>query len=837
MNRQWAHRAGLAAAAAVFISVPTLLADAANEEDAIPELRALAGAAAWRDSLDAVRIPALPPAGETESAIVVLTEPAIATGAPTTRAERAAAAAAQADRVRSTLAGLGVTVYQRYRMLVNGFAVRVPTGGLSDIARLPDVAAVVPVSYLAPAESKPLAAVTASAAAAPTVAPTTETVRAAHIALIDAGIDPTHPLLGGGIGSTFKVIGGADLVGNDDDPTADVSPAAAEAHGTAMAALVLASPRLGDLPAEKIPRLLAYRVVAPELVEGRIRPLARTDRVLAALERAVDPNGDGVTDDRPEVILFGLARGFDDGGVDPVASALHAASLLDTVVVVAAGNDGPTFGPAGSIGSVAAAPGVLTVGGRSATTTPRTADLAVGGATGIGPVPLLGADPAGLSAAVVVVAGGDGLASGNDASELRDATGKSLVTGRVVLVSRGGGQLVDKARNAAAAGAVAVAVWDEHGNGVFPGTAGGDDWPLPVVGLGPRQGATLEALARGSTPPVVTISARPVETVAEHVAAFSSRGPTADGRLKPDLLAPAVDLATAFPGRAPDGRPLSTHISGTSAAAAQVAAMALRLRIDRPELRAEDVRSLIVQGGQALPGVGSVDQGTGAVIDPATAPLAIDPPVITRTRPAVGSDFVDFTLHDLTGLGGRYQLHFQGPGDTTPRDLGGPVDVPADVRVGRRLRIPAGLGAYEGIVTVSRADDAAAVPVARAILYAGQPAPTPIAALGLPLVSPRGSTSEVSVRVGLLRRAGKAIESAPLHDLGLWLVPGTGATPLALTGQKPSGALPAGDYRFLVSAKLSDGRPIAPGRYRLRVTAVGPDGTPLVRDSGAFTIK
>ena len=336
---------------------------------------------------------------------------------------------------------------------------------------------------------------------------------------------------------------------------------------------------------------------------------------------------------------------------------------------------------------------------------------------------------------------------------------------------------------------------------------------------------------------MVAIAARAVEPIEPHTALFSSRGPSADGRLKPDLLAPATDLSAAFPGRAPDGRPLATHISGTSAAAAQVAAAALRLRIDRPDLRAEDVRSLIVQGAKPLPGAGAVDQGAGAAIDPATAPLAIDPPVITRTRPAVGSDFVDFTLHDLTGAGGRYQLHFQGPGDTTARDLGDVVNVPADVRVGRRLRIPAGLGAYEGIVTASRAGDPTATIVARAILYAGQPAPTPIAALGLPVVAPRGSTNEVRVRVGLLRREGRAIESAPLHDLGLWLVPGTGATPLALSGQKPSGAVPAGDYRFLVSTRLADGRPIAAGRYRLRVTAVGPDGTPLVRDSGAFTIK
>ena len=56
-----------------------------------------------------------------------------------------------------------------------------------------------------------------------------------------------------------------------------------------MASLVLRSQALAGLTPQRAPRLLAYRVVAREPVDGRLRPLARTDRVLAALERAVDP--------------------------------------------------------------------------------------------------------------------------------------------------------------------------------------------------------------------------------------------------------------------------------------------------------------------------------------------------------------------------------------------------------------------------------------------------------------------------------------------------------------------------------------------------------------------
>ena len=68
---------------------------------------------------------------------------------------------------------------------------------------------------------------------------------------------------------------------------------ALEAHGTQMASLVLRNTALEGLEPDAVPRLLAYRVVTGEPAGGRVQALARTDRVLAALERAVDPDGNG----------------------------------------------------------------------------------------------------------------------------------------------------------------------------------------------------------------------------------------------------------------------------------------------------------------------------------------------------------------------------------------------------------------------------------------------------------------------------------------------------------------------------------------------------------------
>ncbi|MGB2582330.1 MAG: S8 family serine peptidase, partial [Thermoplasmata archaeon] len=54
------------------------------------------------------------------------------------------------------------------------------------------------------------------------------------IAVIDTGIDYTHPDLGGGFGPSFKVIGGYDFYNHDSDPMDD------NGHGTHVAGVVAA---------------------------------------------------------------------------------------------------------------------------------------------------------------------------------------------------------------------------------------------------------------------------------------------------------------------------------------------------------------------------------------------------------------------------------------------------------------------------------------------------------------------------------------------------------------------------------------------------------------------
>ena len=831
----WMRRAGFLAVGALASTAPVLLADQTAEDLATTPLHAISAAGAWRDVLEAYRAPQLPPPADTESAIVVLDGPAIADRAPAERPGALAEISLQQAAVEPALLGLGATINFRYRAVVNGFGIRVPSGRLALVAELPEVKAIYPVTYLAPAQSStpdPAAQPLPSGAPAQPAARSAGAPEPATIAMIDAGIQPEHPWLGGGIAPDHLIVGGVDFVNGNPGPQASAQGRFAEAHGTEVAGLVLRSPALSGLPPDRVPRLLAYRVVARELVDGRVRPLARSDRVVAALDRAVDPNQDGNLDDHAEVVLLGVARGFDGGGSDPVATAANGADAAGSLVVAPSGNDGPSFGPVGTVGGPAASDRVLTVGGLGASTDPRTADLEleVGPASaGLTGLPLIGPDPPAGAFPLVVLAGPDGLTGGDEVRDYANARGRSRVTGAIAVVGRGGGTIAAKARAAADAGAVAVGVWDQDGPGLFPGIRAGADVPIPVLGLGARQGRVLVENPQFSGRIVVS---EPGARAAS-VASFSSRGPTADGHLEPDLVAPAIDVETAYPGAG--GEPLVARMSGTSAAAAQVAAAALRIRVDRPELSPADVRSLLVQVAEPLPGVPSTDQGAGALRMPGALPaVSITPAVLSGRRSGAAPTGMTLTLRNLTASSASYRVALTTPDGAVVGPPGTPVDVAPGAVADVTVNVPPGNGTFTGTVHVL-ASDGATVGVAPVFAQASS-AVTP-AALGRPEIRVAGDVAEARVAVGLVGRSGNALVVAPLHQLGLWLVPPAGGAPIRMAGEKQSGDWPAGTYRFILTRRQQSGKELPQGRYRLRVKALGADGVTLVRESAVFSLR
>ena len=129
--------------------------------------------------------------------------------------------------------GLSLKVSYRYTRLFNGVAVLAPSNRIKEILKLPGVKAVYPDHPVQATleQSVPLVG-------APTVWAMTDSLgRAVRgqgviVAIVDTGIDYTHPDLGGCFGPGCRVVAGYDVSNDDADPMDDHS------HGTHVAGIV-----------------------------------------------------------------------------------------------------------------------------------------------------------------------------------------------------------------------------------------------------------------------------------------------------------------------------------------------------------------------------------------------------------------------------------------------------------------------------------------------------------------------------------------------------------------------------------------------------------------------
>ena len=154
------------------------------------------------------------------------------------------------------------------------------------------------------------------------------------IAIIDTGIDYTHPDLGGCLGDNCKVLGGYDFINDDADPMDD------NGHGTHCAATAASSGVLKGVAPDA--KLYGYKVLSSS-------GSGSFSTVLAGMERAVDPNQDGNFDDRADVISMSLG-GYGNPD-DPLNQAADAAVDAGSVMVIAAGNSGSGSNTIGSPGT------------------------------------------------------------------------------------------------------------------------------------------------------------------------------------------------------------------------------------------------------------------------------------------------------------------------------------------------------------------------------------------------------------------------------------------------------------------------------------------------------
>jgi subtilisin family serine protease len=179
------------------------------------------------------------------------------------------------------------------------------------------------------------------------------------VAIIDTGIDYHHEALGNGFGPGNKVAGGYDFVNDDADPFDD------NGHGTHVAGIIAgdSSTITGVAPEAT---LIAFKVL-------RASGSGSESDVIAAIERAADPNGDGDTSDHVDVV--NLSLGGSGGPDDPASRAVDNATQLGITFCIAAGNSGKyhsvsspgTARQAITVGAVDASDGVASFSSRGPT--------------------------------------------------------------------------------------------------------------------------------------------------------------------------------------------------------------------------------------------------------------------------------------------------------------------------------------------------------------------------------------------------------------------------------------------------------------------------------------
>jgi subtilisin family serine protease len=820
----------------IALGATLLLVGAGTSRSREPSLSA--SAAAWRGLVGAPR----PPVAIGQRMLVVLRSPSMAQrvadagGRATEQEERrwtAAALAAQEQLIAEMAQKYGVQIRPsfNYARVLNGFSAALDASAVSLLERQPDVAGVYPVraAYPASLSSRLLGGVGLAQGAghSPQVLLPGFDGRGVTIALLDTGVDRAHPFLRG------RILPGIDLIGDDYGAVPKAEPGDAtrfERHGTEMAGLLVGAG--GPAGVEGVATgasVLPIRVAGWQHdATGSWAVYARTDQLVAGLERAVDPNEDGDAHDAARIALVPLAEPYAAFADSPTVRAVQGALRLDTLVVAPAGNDGPA-GPAyGSLSSPGGAAAALSVG--AADLRAHAEELRLVLRSGLSVlvdemVPLAGAVVPSKALDLEVAAPTS--APNGKAPSLAaffDGHGFSLVAGRAALVPTGDDPQT-AVENAARAGASAVLL---DGGRVPAGGLGlNESVAVPVVGISDAAGKrVLDALARGSHP-VASIGVPRLARNASlgRIAAFSSRGLAYDGRVKPDLAAPGVALTTADPGLNDDGSARYGTVSGSSAAAAVVAGAAAVLAQARPALDALALRSALAGSARPLRSDDLTAQGTGIVDIGAAAAdeVAVDPPTLAFGR-ATKAGWKAQQALVVRNLSSRPLRLFVGTGEgggaglvvsASPARLhlrpGGAALVRVRAHlVGGLLDGPPASGTLE---VGSLANPAVRIPWVIPFGAAAEPFLSDVA-LSVRRFKPSDTNPAVlSLRAGRLAPSQGGAEIEPLSrlDVELW----------------------SSDYRNLgLLARLRD---VLPGRYAFGLTGRDPEGNNLV--AGDYHVK
>ncbi len=411
------------------------------------------------------------------------------------------------------------------------------------------------------------------------------------VGVIDTGIDITHPCfndagyaaqtqLGDRKYTNNKVIVARVFNNKLNQNGFDAAPK--QDHGTHVAGTIACN---ANTPATVDGVTIPYAIsgVAPHALLGNYNIFpgdvlnARSEDILNALEAAYA--------DHMDIVNMSLGGGA-HGVQDLLTIAVDDLDQANMISAVAAGNSGPDPFTVESPGSAARA---LTAG---ASSVPHFvgAPLTVEESTfrlAAGDFKTVSAD---LTAPLgVVMAGGD-------LSIACTALPAGSLTGKIALVSRGTCSFSQKILDAQQAGAVAAIVVNNVAGDPSAMGLGG----LPTEPTIPAYMASMDDRAAlvGDDGQSATIGAAKqyyATANADIMAGFSSQGPTdVDFRVKPDVVAPGVNVLSSIPAAFCSAPPCFAFFQGTSMATPHLAGAAAVVRQEHPLWPAWAIRSAVV---------------------------------------------------------------------------------------------------------------------------------------------------------------------------------------------------------------------------------------------------